>query len=84
MEFIVQALTYPNIKKIIYTSAAAMPTKAISDLRAYIAQKVDVIVIFADAEHGAAADRQGSDRSRHPRRPAQRHLCRRRGRQGLS
>jgi ribose transport system substrate-binding protein len=49
MEFIEQALTYPNIKKIIYTSAAGDATKAVSDMRAFIAQKVDVIVIFADA-----------------------------------
>jgi ribose transport system substrate-binding protein len=52
MEFIEQALTYPSIKKIIYTSAGGNATKAISDMRAYVAQKVDVIVIFADA--GAA------------------------------
>lgn len=52
MEFIAQALTYPNIKKIIYSSAGGDATKAISDLRAFVAQKVDIIVIFADA--GAA------------------------------
>ena len=52
MEFITQALTYPEVKKIIYTSAGGDAAKAVSDLRAYIAQKVDVIVIFADA--GAA------------------------------
>ena len=49
MEFIEQALTYPSIKRIIYTSAGGDATKAVSDMRAYIAQKVDVIVIFADA-----------------------------------
>ena len=49
MEFIMQALTYPSVKKIIYTSATGDATKAVSDMRAYIAQKVDVIVIFADA-----------------------------------
>src|ERR1700694_3671594 len=49
MEFIAQALTYPDIKKIVYTSATGDATKAVSDMRAYIAQKVDVIVIFADA-----------------------------------
>src|SRR5882672_9538060 len=49
MEFIAQALTYPNIKKIIYTSGRNDPTKSISDLRSLIAQKVNVIVIFADA-----------------------------------
>jgi ABC-type sugar transport system substrate-binding protein len=49
MEFIAQALTYPNIKKIVYSSAGGDATKAISDMRAFIAQKVNVIVIFADA-----------------------------------
>src|SRR5271169_6971593 len=43
MEFIEQALTYPSIKKIIYTSAGGDATKAISDMRAFIAQKVDEI-----------------------------------------
>jgi len=52
MEFIQQALTYPDIGKIQYTSARSDASKAISDLRSYIAQGVDVIVIFAD--HGAA------------------------------
>ena len=49
MEFIEQALTYPSVKKIIYTSAGGDATKAISDMRAFIAQKVNVIVMFADA-----------------------------------
>lgn len=49
MEFIVEALSYPNIAKIIYTSGRNDPTKAISDLRSLIAQKVNVIVVFADA-----------------------------------
>jgi ribose transport system substrate-binding protein len=49
MEFIEQALTYPDVKKIIYTSARGDASKAIADMRAYIAQKVDVIVMFADA-----------------------------------
>jgi ribose transport system substrate-binding protein len=49
MEFIAEALSYPNIKKIIYTSGRNDPTKAISDLRSLIAQKVNVIVVFADA-----------------------------------
>src|SRR5664279_724811 len=49
MEFITQALTYPNIKKIIYTSGRNDPTKSISDLRSLVAQKVNVIVVFADA-----------------------------------
>jgi ribose transport system substrate-binding protein len=49
MEFIAQALTYPDVKKIIYTSARGDASKAIADMRSYIAQKVDVIVMFADA-----------------------------------
>ncbi len=49
MEFIIEALTYPEIGKIIYTSGRNDPTKAISDLRSLIAQQVDVIVVFADA-----------------------------------
>jgi ABC-type sugar transport system substrate-binding protein len=52
MEFIQQALTYPEIGKIQYTSARGDAAKAISDLRSYIAQGVNVIVVFAD--HGAA------------------------------
>ena len=52
MEFIQQALTYPEIGRIIYTSGQGDPAKAISDFRAYIAQGVDVIVTFAD--HGEA------------------------------
>jgi ABC-type sugar transport system substrate-binding protein len=49
MEFIEEALTYPEIKKIIYTSARSDASKAISDLRSLIAQGVNIIVIFADA-----------------------------------
>lgn len=52
MEFIQQALTYPEIGKIQYSSARGDASKAISDVRSYIAQGVNVIVIFAD--HGAA------------------------------
>jgi ABC-type sugar transport system substrate-binding protein len=52
MEFIQQALTYPDVGKISYVSARSDASKAISDLRSYIAQGVNVIVIFAD--HGAA------------------------------
>jgi ABC-type sugar transport system substrate-binding protein len=49
MEFILEALSYPNIKKIIYTSARGDATKAIADMRGLTAQKVNVIVVFADA-----------------------------------
>jgi ABC-type sugar transport system substrate-binding protein len=52
MEFVLQALTYPEIGKIIYTNGHANTQKQISDLRGLIAQKVDVIVGFPDA--GAA------------------------------
>lgn len=54
MEFIQQALTYPEIGQILYTSARGDAAKAISDIRAYIAQGVDVIVIFADAGEALA------------------------------
>ncbi|MCC7107416.1 MAG: substrate-binding domain-containing protein [Chloroflexi bacterium] len=49
MEFVLQALTYPEIGKIIYTSAQGDTQKAISDFRSLIAQDVDVIATFADA-----------------------------------
>lgn len=52
MEFILQALTYPEIGKIQYTSAGGDASKAISDIQAYTSQGVDAIVVFADA--GAA------------------------------
>ncbi|WP_321822463.1 MULTISPECIES: substrate-binding domain-containing protein [unclassified Burkholderia] len=52
MEFIQQALTYPEIGKIQYSSARGDVSKAISDLNSYIAQGVNVIVLYADS--GAA------------------------------
>jgi ABC-type sugar transport system substrate-binding protein len=52
MEFVLQALTYPQVGKIIYTNAHANTQKAISDVRSLIAQKVSIIVGFPDA--GAA------------------------------
>jgi len=48
MEFILQALTYPQIGKIIYTSAHSDPTQALTDFRAAIAQHVNVIVTYPD------------------------------------
>ena len=48
MEFILQALTYPSIGKIIYSSAHVDFTKAFADWKAAIAQKVDVIVTYPD------------------------------------
>jgi ribose transport system substrate-binding protein len=49
MEFVLGALTYPEIGKIIYTSGQGNTQKAISDFRSLIAQGVDVIVGFPDA-----------------------------------
>jgi ribose transport system substrate-binding protein len=49
MEFILQALTYPEIGRIIYTDANLDTQKAISDVRSMVAQGVDVIVSYPDA-----------------------------------
>ncbi len=49
MEFILQALTYPDIGEIIYTDANLDTQKAISDVRAMIAQGCTVIVSYPDA-----------------------------------
>jgi ABC-type sugar transport system substrate-binding protein len=49
MEMILQALTYPEIGRIIYTTAQFDTQKAISDFRSLIAQEVDVIIGFPDA-----------------------------------
>jgi ribose transport system substrate-binding protein len=48
MEFILQALTYKSIGKIIYTSAHSDPNQALTDFRAAIAKGVDVIVTYPD------------------------------------
>ncbi|HYZ92224.1 MAG TPA: substrate-binding domain-containing protein [Actinomycetota bacterium] len=48
MEFILQALTYRNVGRIIYTSAHSNPTQALTDFRAAISQGVDVIVTYPD------------------------------------
>jgi ribose transport system substrate-binding protein len=52
MEFVLGALTYPEIGKIIYTSGQNNTQKQISDFRSLIAQKVNLIIGFPDA--GAA------------------------------
>ena len=44
MEFILQALTYPEVGKIIYSSAHVDFNKAFADWKAAIAQGVDLIV----------------------------------------
>jgi ribose transport system substrate-binding protein len=48
MEFIMQALTYRSIGRIIYTSAHSNPQQALTDFRAAISQDVDVIVTYPD------------------------------------
>src|SRR5205823_12239463 len=52
MEYVLGALTYPEIGKIIYTSGQNNTQKQISDFRSLIAQKVNLIIGFPDA--GAA------------------------------
>jgi ribose transport system substrate-binding protein len=48
MEFILQALTYPQIGKIMYSSAHSDLNQALADFRAAIAQHVSVIVTYPD------------------------------------
>jgi ribose transport system substrate-binding protein len=48
MEFILQALTYPQVGKIIYKSAHSDLNQGIADFKAAIAQKVSVIVTYPD------------------------------------
>jgi ABC-type sugar transport system substrate-binding protein len=48
MEFILQALTYPDVGKIIYKSAHSDLNQGIADFKAAIAQKVDLIVSYPD------------------------------------
>jgi ribose transport system substrate-binding protein len=49
MEYVLGALTYPEIGKIIYTSGQNNTQKQISDFRSLIAQHVNVIIGFPDA-----------------------------------
>jgi ribose transport system substrate-binding protein len=49
MEFILQALTYPEIGKIQYTSARGDFAKALSDMNSFIAQGVDFVLLYPDA-----------------------------------
>jgi ribose transport system substrate-binding protein len=48
MEFILQALTYPQVGKIIYKSAHSDLNQGLADIRAAIAQKVSLIVTYPD------------------------------------
>jgi ABC-type sugar transport system substrate-binding protein len=49
MELILQALSYPQVGKIIYTCANLDTQKAISDFRSLISQGADVMVGYSDA-----------------------------------
>jgi ABC-type sugar transport system substrate-binding protein len=65
MEFILQALTYPEVGEIVYTDANLDTQKAISDVRAMAARGVDIIVSYPDAGEALvpayrAASDQGS------------------------
>ena len=48
MEFILQALTYPKVGKIIYMSAHSDLNQAIADFKSVIAQHVSAIVTYPD------------------------------------
>ena len=48
MEFILQALTYPSVGKIIYKSAHSDLNQGIADFKAAIAQQVSLIVTYPD------------------------------------
>jgi ribose transport system substrate-binding protein len=49
MEFILQALTYPEIGEIAYTDANLDTQKAISDVRSFAARDFDIIITYPDA-----------------------------------
>ena len=49
MEWILQALTYPEIGHIAYTDANLDTQKAISDVQSFAAQDYDMIVSYPDA-----------------------------------
>jgi len=49
MEFILQALTYPEIGKIIYITSLGDTARSVTDFKSLVAQDVDIIVGFPDA-----------------------------------
>ncbi len=61
MEFILQALTYPEIGTIAYTDANLDAQKAISDVRSLVAQDFDVILSYPDAGEALRACVPGGD-----------------------
>ena len=79
MEFVMQALSYPEVKKIIYTSARGDASKAISDMRSLIAQGVDIIVTFPDAGPALLPTAQEATESGHHRGPLYRRSRRQSG-----
>ena len=49
MEFVLQALTYPEIGKIIYVTSLGDTARSIADFKSLVAQHVDIIIGFPDA-----------------------------------
>ncbi len=49
MEFVLQALTYPEIGKIIYVTSLGDTARSITDFKSLVAQHVDIIIGFPDA-----------------------------------
>ena len=68
MEFILQALTYPQVGQIIYRSAHSDLNQGIADFKAAIAQKVSLIVVVPRLRRRDAAGDEAGDRCRDPRR----------------
>ncbi len=68
MEFILQALTYKSIGKIIYRTAHSDLNQALADFRAMIAQKVSAIVTYPDYADAEPAGVQGGEEGPHPGR----------------
>ena len=68
MEFILQALTYPQVGKIIYKSAHSDLNQGIADFKAAIAQKVDLIVSYPDFGDAMLPVMKEATERRHPGR----------------
>lgn len=49
MDFVLQALTYPEVKKIIYLNGHGDPQQSISNIQSLISQQVDVIITYPDS-----------------------------------
>jgi ABC-type sugar transport system substrate-binding protein len=49
MEFVTEALSYPDVKKIIYTTGRGDATKEISNLKSLITLGANIIVLFPDS-----------------------------------